>query len=217
MVHRNEGLRRAEAGRPDAEGFIAPSVGIVEHAQYFTTAPDVLAKTIQLLDNQRLDLPGAVIVWDETIGRRTGSKAVPGAWWASAGSLTMSLVFPLELVQSQAQDATAAIEMIAQPVRESLLAFAPAAAVSLQGAQVLLNGLHLGQVTFKEHAESAVFVLRLHANTDFMRAPRSVRDSCSRLADYIDLSQLPLGSADTLANTLSLVLMRRVPAALGYS
>jgi len=93
MAKPREGVFRADAGTVDEEGFIAPSVGLVEHALHFTCAPDVLAKTRQILDADRMELPGAVVVWDETIGRRKGSKAAPGSWWATSGSVTMSLVF----------------------------------------------------------------------------------------------------------------------------
>lgn len=78
MADRNEGVYRADEGTLSKEVLIAPSVGLVEHELCFTSAPDVLAKTLQVLDANRLELPGAVVVWDETLGRRKGAKAVPG-------------------------------------------------------------------------------------------------------------------------------------------
>lgn len=90
---RREGVHRDEAGTRDKEGFIAPTIGLMEHALYFNTALSVPEKTKQLISQSRLELPGVVNVWDETIGRRKGSKAVPNAWWATHGSLTTAFVF----------------------------------------------------------------------------------------------------------------------------
>lgn len=217
LTRHNEGIRKADAGSTDAEGFIAPSVGIVEHALYFTTAPDVLAKTILLLDDERLDTPGAVIVWDETIGRRTGARAVPGSWWATAGSLTVSLVFPLSQLRAFAGTPAQSLDLVGSAVTQSVAAFGPAGELIREGGSLALGGKHLGRLQYVEHGEFAVFVVRIHANTDFTRAPESVRLSSCRLADDIDVSALPLGTADTLANALSQELMTRVPGVLGYS
>src|SRR6188768_1353593 len=71
-----EGVLREDAGTADKEGFIAPSIGALEHALYFTTAPSLTEKAKQVLAEGRLRLPGVVVVWDETVGRRKGSKAV---------------------------------------------------------------------------------------------------------------------------------------------
>lgn len=216
MVRRAEGIRRADTGSTDLEGFIAPDVGIVEHALYFTTAPDVLAKTIQLLDADRLDIPGAVIVWDETIGRRTGAKAVSGSWWAANGALTMTFVVPLVQLEAVAGTEAEAIEILGSAVTLSIAEFAPAGELICAGGNLKLDGKHLGQLLYVEHKQVAIFVVRIHANTDFTRAPKKVHKTCCRLTDVIDASRLPLGTVDTLPNTLSQELMRRVPAVLGY-
>src|SRR5688572_366847 len=83
-----------EAAQVVSVGFIAPSIGELEDALYFTTLPSTTEKAKQVLDQGRLRVPGAVVIWDETIGRRTGSKAVPKGWWANNGSLTVTFVFP---------------------------------------------------------------------------------------------------------------------------
>src|SRR5262249_51786790 len=89
-----EGVLREDAGTTDKAGFIAPSIDALEHALYFTTAPSVTEKVKQVLNEGRLLLPGVVVVWDETVGRRKGAKAVPKSWWADAGSLTAAFAFP---------------------------------------------------------------------------------------------------------------------------
>jgi hypothetical protein len=61
-----EGILRENAGTADKEGFIAPSIGAVEHALYFTAASSVIEKAKQILDEGRLRLPGVVVAWDET-------------------------------------------------------------------------------------------------------------------------------------------------------
>lgn len=68
-----EGILREDAGLIDAEGFIAPLIGTLEHALHFTTAPSVVEKAKQVIEKGRLLLPGAVMVWNETIGRRKGA------------------------------------------------------------------------------------------------------------------------------------------------
>ncbi len=96
-----EGVVRGDAATADREGFIAPSIGILEHALYFTTALSVTDKAKQVINESRLVLPGVVVVWDETVGRRKGSKAVPKSWWAAAGSLTAAFAFPTRAKLSQ--------------------------------------------------------------------------------------------------------------------
>lgn len=140
MVRQTEGIRRADAGSTDIEGFIAPDVGIVEHALYFTTAPDALAKTIQLLDVDRLDIPGATLVWDETIGRRTGTKAFSGSWWAANGALTMTFVVPLVQLEAVADTEAEVIEITGSAVTLSIAECAPAGELIREGRNLELNG-----------------------------------------------------------------------------
>lgn len=210
---RREGIYRDDEGTIDSEGFVAPSVGLVEHALYFTTAPDVLAKTRQVIDENRLELPGAVVVWDETIGRRKGAKAVPGAWWASNGSLTISLVFPGPV----AGQAHANTEDVAAAVLEAIASFSPSTPVSYDGSGIFaLDEKPVGMIHHDAYNGVDIFVIRVHCNTDFSKAPTSVQGGHSRLIDYIDQRTLPLGKAGTLPNTLALELMKAVPAALGW-
>ncbi len=212
MTRRNEGLRRADAGSTDSEGFIAPSIGLVDHALYFTTAPDVFTKTLQILDAQRLELPGAVIVWDETIGRRKGAKAVPGSWWAGDGSVTMTLVFP-HFETRTIDDTRSAVGAAVLAAVES---FAPSRPVSYSDGEILLDGKRLGEIKRELHEAHEIFIVRVNANTDFSAAPNEVQISHGRLSDYIDTNSLPLGTAKTLPNSLSKAIMTAVPTALGY-
>ena len=207
---RREGIHGKDAGTADAQGFVAPSVGLVDHALYFTAAPDVLAKTKQVLDEGRLELPGAVIVWDETIGRRKGSKAVPGSWWATHGSVTMTLVFA-----SDAVDGTSLRELAAEGVVAAIDSFAPDSPVSYDGdGGFVLAGRRLGMIGHEVHGDAEILVVRVNAVTDFDKAPPAARDGHSRLIDVIDVGSLPLGRAGTLPNSLSQAILREVPARL---
>lgn len=210
MGSRREGIRREDQGTVDAAGFIAPSVGLVDHALYFTSAPDVLAKTRKLLDEDRLDLPGAVIVWDETIGRRKGSKAVAGSWWASAGSVTMTVVFDsAALAKGPLRD------LVVEAVLEAVASFSPSTPTAHLGeGRLAIGDKWVGRIDQESHAGAEIFVVRLNANTDFGKAPQAVQDSHTRLVDHIDEGTLPLGRASTLPNTLSLAIMREVPLRL---
>ncbi|NLH71071.1 MAG: hypothetical protein GX454_13000 [Brooklawnia sp.] len=208
MAKPREGVFRADAGTVDEEGFIAPSVGLVEHALHFTCAPDVLAKTRQILDADRLELPGAVVVWDETIGRRRGSKAVPGSWWATSGSVTMSLVFGRAAVEAL-DDPLAAV---GEAVVAAIGSFAPSAPVTCRDGEIWLDNKQLGRISHEPYYAVDIFVVRVNANTDFSKAPRPVQESSSRLADYVDVASLPLGTAKTLPNALSIAIMSEVPA-----
>ena len=213
MTQRQEGLYRKDEGTVDAEGFIAPSIGLVEHAQYFTTAPDVLAKTRQLLDQDRLELPGAVIVWDETIGRRKGAKAVPGAWWAGNGRITLGLVFEGSAANTQQALATAIAATI-----EAISSFAPRQPVTHDGhGHVLIDGKLLGMLHHEVYHSHDLYVIRVNGTTDFSKAPADVQQNHHRLIDYIDPSQLPLGKPGTLPNTLALALMTAIPRHFGIS
>ena len=179
---RKEGLYRDEEGTVDAEGFIAPSIGLVEHALYFTSSPDVLAKTRQLLDENRLKLPGAVIVWDETIGRRKGSKAVPGAWWAGDGSITIALVF-----EGPAVDSKKAVSATIAATIEAISTLSPSHPITHDGdGHFLLEGKRLGMLHHETYNSNDLYVIRVNGNTDFSKAPPDVQQNNHRLIDYID-------------------------------
>lgn len=212
MADRNEGVYRADEGTLSKEGLIAPSVGLVEHALYFTSAPDVLAKTLQVPDANRLELPGAVVVWDETLGRRKGAKAVPGTWWATHGSVTIALAFPGPIA-SKADDPLAAV---GSAVVNAIDSFAPSRPVTYSGGNIFLDDQLLGEVTYQHHDGAEVFVIRVNTNTDFSAAAPAVRDAHTRLVDYIEISDLPLGRAGTLPNSLSTAIMTAAPTALGF-
>lgn len=205
---RREGTYRDEAGTKDKEGFIAPSIGLMEHALYFTTAPSVVEKTKQLISQSRLDLPGVVNVWDETIGRRTGAKAVPSSWWATHGTLTTAFVF-----QSSAKVRKAlTFRRIANAVIATANSFSPTEDIVAESRNNLkINGRKLGVIEFHTHEDCSFTVIRINCYTDFSKAPPEIRDNAVNLIDFIDVKQLPLKRKTTLPNTFLTRLMDEIP------
>src|SRR5262245_7913579 len=186
---RREGVLREDAGTADREGFIAPSIGALEHALYFTTAPSVTDKAKQVLDEGRLVLPGAVVVWDETVGRRKGSKAVPKSWWAQAGSLTAVFAFPARAKLSQQEK----LSQTAAAVVRAIESFRPRAEVTVRPPNDLYVGdKKLGTVFAEAHEGADLAVVRLNCTTDLSKAPAVIAASACRLIDLIDVQQLPL-------------------------
>src|SRR5262249_52959170 len=154
-----EGVLREDAGTADKEGFIAPSIGALEHALYFTTAPYVTDKAKQVLDEGRLVLPGVVVVWDETIGRRKGSKAVPKSWWAAAGSLTAAFAFPARAKLSQQEK----LSQTAAAVLHAIEKFRPRAEVIFRQPNDLYVGdKKMGAVFAESHEGVDVAIVRLN-------------------------------------------------------
>lgn len=203
-----EGVLREDAGTADKEGFIAPAIGPLEHALYFTTAPSVTDKVKQVLGQGRLLLPGVVVVWDETVGRRKGAKAVPKGWWADAGSLTAAFAFPprvnVSLQERLSQTAVAVVRVI-----ES---FRPVGEVSFRPPNdLLLGSKKVGAVFVEPHEHAVLAIVRLNCVTDLSKAPPSIAASACRLIDFIDAQQLPLQKPGTLPNTLLSRLMAEIP------
>ena len=208
---RREGLHRDEAGTRDREGFIAPSIGLMEHALYFTTAPSVPEKTKQLISQSRLDLPGVVNVWDETIGRRTGSKAVPNSWWATHGSLTTAFVFQA----SPKVRKSLTFRRVANAVIATADSFSPREAIVAKSKNNLtINGQKLAVIEFHSHQDCEFVVIRINCCTDFSKAQPEIRDNAVNLVDYIDVKQLPLRRRSTLPNTFLTRLMSEIPRAM---
>lgn len=203
-----EGILRQDAGRVDAAGFMAPSIGALEHALYFTTAPSVIEKAKQVLQEGRLLLPGAVVVWDETIGRRKGAKAVPKSWWAGAGSLTVTFA----LLPCDAASRQVLIPRTAAAVVRVLESFKPCADVRFQPPNDIVLGDRKVGVIHAEVSDLAELVsVRLNCVADFANAPAAVAAIASRLIDFIDVQQLPLQKAGTLPNTVLTRLMTEIP------
>ena len=72
--------------------FIEPPTGGIAQTLYFNTAPNTLRKAKEVFAAGRLSkLPGAVIVSNQTEGRRKGSPV----WWATHGSITVTYVLPI--------------------------------------------------------------------------------------------------------------------------
>jgi hypothetical protein len=207
-----EGVLREDAGTADKEGFIAPSIGALEHALYFTTAPSVTEKAKQVLDEGRLRLPGVVVVWDETVGRRKGSKAVPKSWWAESGSLTAAFAFPAPAKVSQQKQ----LSQIAAAVVRVIESFRPDGEVTFRPLNdLLLDDKKMGAVFAESHEGADLAIVRLNCNTDLSKAPATIAASACRLIDFIDVRQLPLQKAGTLPNTLLTRLMTELPKEFG--
>lgn len=203
-----EGTLREDAGTVDKEGFIAPTIGVMEHALYFTTAPSVTDKAKQVLDEGRLVLPGAVIVWDETIGRRKGSKAVSKSWWAADGSVTVAFAFPARPKMSEQQKRS----QIAAAVVSAIGAFQPRAEVTFRKPNDLYIGeKKLGAVFIETQQGVDLAIVRLNGSTDLSKAPTDITSNACRLIDFIDINQLPLKNPGTLPGTLVKHLMKELP------
>jgi hypothetical protein len=208
----HEGVTRDDAGKSDREGFIAPAIGELEHALYFTTAPSVTEKTKQVLDQGRLLLPGVVVVWDETIGRRKGAKAVPNSWWADGGSLTAAFAFPPNAISKAPRHVARAANVVVDTIES----FRPAARVFFRPPNDMFIGdKKLGAISFNEHACADILIVRLNCNTELSKAPRHIAASACRLIEFIDIRRLPLQKAGTLQNTLLTRLMSEIPKAFG--
>jgi len=207
-----EGVRRADAGTANKAGFIAPSIGALEHALYFTTAPSVTEKVKQVLDEGRLLLPGVVVVWDETVGRRKGAKAVPKSWWADAGSLTAAFAFPPRANVGQqerlARTAAAVVRVIDSFQPRGVVTFRPP-------NDLLLGDKKMGAVFVDAHGCADVAIVRLNCTTDLSKAPATIAATACRLIDFIDVQQLPLQNPGTLPNTLLTRLMGEIPKEFG--
>ncbi|MGV3721056.1 MAG: hypothetical protein ACO1SX_09115 [Actinomycetota bacterium] len=207
-----EGVLRDEAGKTDSKGYVAPAIGSLEQTLYFTTAPSVTEKAKQVLDQGRLRVPGAVVVWNESIGRRKGAKAEPKAWWADSGSL--SVAFALESRPELRRDERLA--RMAAAVLRVVAAFQPQAAPSFREPNdLLIGGGKFGAIYYEPHAGVDLAIIRLNCVTDLQSAPAAIADHAVRLIDFIDAGQLPLGQAGTLPNTLLTRLMTEIPRGLG--
>jgi hypothetical protein len=207
----SEGVVRQEASTVTPGGYIAPAIGRVEQALYFTTAPSVTEKAKQVLSEGRLAVPGAVVVWDETIGRRKGSKAVPGSWWADSRSLTVAFALP----QRNDLDAQERLNRAGAAVVRAAASFRPTAPVTFRPPNdLLIEGLKVGAVFFEAHAMADLVIIRLNCVTDLQKAPPPIAAGATRLIDYFDPDTLPLRQAGTLPNTLLTRLMTVIPDAL---
>lgn len=207
-----EGVLREDARAPDREGLIAPSIGDLEHALYYTTAPSVTEKVKQVLKEGRLSLPGVVVVWDETVGRRKGARAVPKGWWADAGSLTAAFAFlPRANVSHRER-----LSQTATVVLRVIESFRPRGKVSFRPPNDLLLGdKKVGAVFVEPYGGADLAVVRLNCTTDLSKAPPSITAIACRLIDFIDARQLPLQEPGTLPNTLLTRLMGEIPKEFG--
>ncbi|WP_163839781.1 hypothetical protein [Pseudoxanthomonas sacheonensis] len=208
----SEGVLREDADQVDAEGFVAPTIGALEHALYFTNAASVSEKANQVLNSGRLLLPGVVVVWDETSGRRKGAKAIPKAWWATHGSLTVAFAFAVGTIVDSHDELTRA----AAAVIRVLSSFQPRLQVSFCAPNALeIAGKRVGRISMESNSHADLIVVQLNCVTDFSKAPATISSSACRLVDFIDVKQLPLQESGTLPNTVLTRLMAEIPNEFG--
>jgi hypothetical protein len=152
-----------------------------------------------------------VVVWDETIGRRTGAKAVPKGWWAGAGSLTATFVFPAQPERSPDEK----IGHTADAVIRVAASFQPTVPLTFRAPNDLfLADRKAGAVWIAQHAGLELITVRLNCSVDLAKAPVGIAENAARLVDYIDVNQLPLQQAGTLTNTCLNRLMSALPKLL---
>ncbi len=203
-----EGIVKEDAGTVDDEGFIVPEIGELEHVLYFTSVPSLAVKIKDVLDDGRLVTPGAVVVWDETIGRRKGSKAIPKSWWAGDGSLTVAFAFN-KLEGLEGQDY---LDHLAMAAMRAINSFSPNKPLEFRKPNnFYLNGLRVGALFYEQHDMADILIARVNCTTDFTKAPKEISNIATNVVDYIEIEQLPLNVASTLTNTLLTRLMREVP------
>ena len=203
-----EGIIKEDAGTIDNEGFIVPEIGELEHVLYFTTVPFLTTKIKEVLDDGRLVTPGAVIVWDETIGRRKGSKAIPKSWWAGDGSLTVAFAFnKLEGLEEQDY-----IDHLAIATMRTINSFSPNKRLEFRKPNNLyINDLRVGALFHEQHDIVDILIVRINCTTSFTKAPKEIAKIATNVIDYIEIEQLPLKVSSTLTNTLLTRLMDEVP------
>ncbi len=210
----SEGVVREEAGKVGPGGYLAPTIGGLEQVLYFTTAPSAAEKAKQVLAQGRLRVPGAVVVWDETAGRRTGARAVPKGWWAAAGSLTVTFALPERPDLSEQQR----LDRAAAAVLRAAASFKPRVPAAFRAPNdLLIDEQKLGVLSFEPQGGVDLVTVRLNCCPDLTKAPPQIAGSAARLIDFIDSTQLPLQKPGTLPNTFLTRLMKTIPEEFGAS
>ena len=159
--------------------FIAPPTGGVAQNVCFNTAPSALEKTKGLLAAGRLKVPGSVIVWNQTEGRRKGSRG----WWATHGTLTV--VYAID--GARGRSPADVVELALGTLREFAAQEAPERAASLRMPNnVMLDGKKLARAAAYRTDGADLLDIALNVRTDFSKAPAEVRDQAVNLLEETD-------------------------------
>jgi hypothetical protein len=204
-----QGIRSDEAGKVSSDGFIVPPQGKIEHTFYFNTAPTSLAKAEELIAKGKVHFPAAIVVNNETIGRRTGSKAVSKSWWADFGSIAAAFAFA---PRRQLSD-TAWLKRCGKAVIDAFGELQPTAALEFREPNDLYVGARkTGRVTLKRSEAADIVVVHLNCTTDLAKAPPAIASVAGNLVDFVDTAQLPMGRPAALGTVLLQKLMTTLPS-----
>ena len=208
-----KGTRLRDAGRVSSDGFIQPQQGKIEHTFYFNTVACVRTKTEELLAKGQVHFPAAVIAHNETIGRRTGTKAVADAWWAGFGSVSTAFAFAPETKHTKA----AWLERSAAAVIEAFAAFGPSMPLIFHSPSKLQIGEKVaGRLSYFRAPAAHIVVVHLNCTTDLAKAPASIAAKACNLVDYVNPAKLPGVGASVMAYSLIKQLMTTMPQQLQH-
>jgi hypothetical protein len=167
-------IRAADSNTVDVEGFIAPDtrgfdnlVRVRERSAFEIAVEELKAKRLQPMT--------AVLVWDETGGRKGSGPGI----WATEGSLTVAFVLPPQGVDAesvQRRAAAAAVRVIERLV--------PKKKVAAEPDRLTLEGKTVGRVVVKKLARGVVVYVGIHSRTELAKAPRAVADECTTLVEH---------------------------------
>jgi hypothetical protein len=206
-----KGIRSEEAGKVSSDGLIVPPQGRIEHTFYYNTAPCSLSKAEELIAKGHVHFPAAIIVHNETIGRRTGTKAVKKGWWANFGSIATAFAF----TPHYELDEKAWISRCGDAVIDAFNELHSIAAIELRTPNdFYIADRKVGRVTLKRSKVADIVVIHLNCTTNLEKAPAAVAASAVNRVDFINTSQLPMGRPDALDGVLLDKLMTTLPEAL---
>lgn len=203
------GIRSDEAGNVSSDGFIVPPQGKIEHTFYFNTAPCSLAKAEELIAKGKVHFPAAIVVNNETIGRRTGSKAVSKSWWADFGSIAAAFAFaPRRQLSEEAW-----LKRCGKAVIDAFDEFHPTAALEFRVPNdIYVGDRKAGRITLKQSKAADILVVHLNCTTNLAKAPPTIASVAGNLVEFIDTSQLPMGRPAALGTLLLQKLMTTLPS-----
>lgn len=206
-----KGSRSNEAGKVSSDGFLVPPQGRIEHTFYYNTAPSALSKAEELMAKGKVHFPAAIVINNETIGRRTGTKAIPKSWWADFGSIATAFVFS---ARPDLNDETL-FRHSGDAVISAFNEFSPAEALEFRTTHdFFIADRKAGRVTLKRSSAADIVVVHLNCTVELAKAPAPIATTAANLVDFIDTTQLPMGKASTFGYALLLKLMTTLPREL---
>ena len=180
---RPKGIRSEHAGKVSSDGFIVPSQGKIEHTFYFNTAPCSLSKAEELIAKGKVHFPAAIVVNNETIGRRTESKAVSKSWWADFGSIATAFAF----APRHELDEGAWLRRCSDAMIDAFNELHPVVGMEFRLPNDLyIDGRKAGRVSLKRSKVADIVVVHLNCTTDLAKAPAAISAVGSNLVEFID-------------------------------